>query len=191
MSAASAISVNGGWFPRPEIKTIAAKPPRTASASAADDAPQTRIVPPPELCRCREVFPPPHVSARGAATGPRPARCSAVCDRRCASSDDACRALSYQFCGETGIEGGGGGGAVQTENTTYASSPTMRAAASTNTLARIPTPSSSIRCQNSTLHRHRRRPGDQQQAECEKDPRYRIRRGLMACGTAFLRQATS
>ena len=45
----------------------------------------------------------------------------------------------YQFCGETGIEGGGGGCAVQTENTTYASSPTMRAAASTNTLARIPT----------------------------------------------------
>src|SRR5829696_9530409 len=45
----------------------------------------------------------------------------------------------YQFCGETGIEGGGGGGAVQTANTTYASSATMRAAASTNTLARIPT----------------------------------------------------
>src|SRR5215207_5551107 len=45
----------------------------------------------------------------------------------------------YQFCGGTGIEGGGGGGAVQTANTTYASSATIRAAASTNTLARIPT----------------------------------------------------
>ena len=40
--------------------------------------------------------------------------------------------------GEPALKGGGGG-AVQTANTTYASSATMRVAASTNTLPRIPT----------------------------------------------------